>query len=62
VVTRVPIDVVLYALRRTGLDVTAGAVRKWTFRGHITHTADGYDLEEIRDYLTRRDHDQLTQS
>ncbi|WP_027945966.1 hypothetical protein [Amycolatopsis taiwanensis] len=37
--------------------VSAGALRNWVYRGHITRGAGGYDLAEILAYLERRDDD-----
>lgn len=52
--TRVPADVVLEMLRQDGHHVGTTNLRNWTFRGHITRTKDGYDLDEVIAYLDRR--------
>lgn len=58
---RVPIDLVLLALRESGVDASAGAVRNWVYRGKITY-AKGYDLTEIVAYLDHRATTGRTQS
>lgn len=52
---RVPARLALLALHQSGHNVAAATLRSWVRRGHITRTADGYDLEEIVDYLDCRD-------
>ncbi len=47
--TRVPVDVVLTMLRQSGRRLTPAGLRNWTRRGLITHTEDGYDLDEVAD-------------
>ena len=58
---RVPASLVLLLLHqeayRTGNEsyrIKPATLRSWTHRGHITHTADGYDPREILDYLDSR--------
>lgn len=51
---RVPASLALLALRQSGHHIKPGTLRQWTHRGHITRTADGYDLAEIVVYLDRR--------
>lgn len=62
---RVPASLVLLLLHReadrTGDEryrVTAGALRNWVYRGHITRGPGGYDLAEVLAYLERRESDQ----
>lgn len=61
-VRRVAAALVLHVLHaeadRTGDEryrVSAGAVRNWVYRGHITRGDGGYDLAEILTYLERRE-------
>jgi tRNA A37 threonylcarbamoyladenosine synthetase subunit TsaC/SUA5/YrdC len=51
---RVPADLVLELLRQEGRPITGSSLRNWTRRGHVTRTADGYDLDAVLDYLERR--------
>lgn len=37
------------------LRITAGALRNWVWRGHITRGPGGYDLSEILTYLEHRE-------
>ena len=50
---RVAMDLVLLALRDSGITVTDATVRSWVRRGHITRTAAGYDLAEITAHVDR---------
>ncbi|MFC0438772.1 hypothetical protein [Kutzneria buriramensis] len=54
---RVPAALALLALRQSGYAIAAATLRSWVFRGHITRTDDGYDLDEITSYLDRRAED-----
>jgi hypothetical protein len=36
------------------LRITAGALRNWVYRGHITRGPGGYNLAEVLAYLDRR--------
>jgi hypothetical protein len=54
VMKRVPVDLVILTLTQSGLHVTARQIRNWRFRGHITRTAEGYDLAEILAYVRGR--------
>lgn len=54
---RVPASLALLALHQSGYPIKAGTLRQWVRRGHITRTADGYDLAEIVTYLDRRNAD-----
>lgn len=56
--TRVSAALALLALRQSGYDITASGLRNWTYRRHITRTAEGYDLREILRYLDTRNGDQ----
>lgn len=38
--------------------ISAATLRKWVQRGHITRGLGGYSLDEIEQYVTRRDVDQ----
>lgn len=51
---RVPVDLVVLVLAQSGITVTPRQIRNWTYRQHITHTNDGYDLTEILAYLEHR--------
>lgn len=53
-IPRVPADLALLFLRQAGHTIKATSLRNWTFRGYITHTAEGYDLVELTAYLERR--------
>jgi hypothetical protein len=54
VTKRVPARLALLALRQSGHTIAPATLRSWVHRGHITRTADGYDLGEIVSYLDRR--------
>lgn len=51
---RVPSDLVLLALRQSGVELKPTSLRNWTDRGHITRTRSGYDLTEVLAYVDRR--------
>lgn len=52
--SRVPVDVVIAMLAQAGIKANARQIRNWTFRGHITRTARGYDLREVLAYIEAR--------
>lgn len=51
---RVPARHLLDLLRQEGRVTTAKDLRNWSHRGHISHTAQGYDIREVREYLDKR--------
>lgn len=51
---RVPVDVVIAMLAQAGITANARQIRNWRLRGHITRTAQGYDLREVLAYLEAR--------
>lgn len=51
---RVPVDLVVLTLTQSGITATPRQIRNWTYRGHITHTREGYDLGEVLAYLDNR--------
>lgn len=55
---RVPAALALLALHQSGRPLTAGTLRQWVRRGHISRGRGGYDLTEIVTYLDRRDETQ----
>lgn len=42
------------------LDINPRTLRAWKERGHIRRYYDGYDIQEIRDYLANRDQAKVT--
>lgn len=52
---RVPAHLALRLLHDSGYTITAGALRQWVYRGHITRGKGGYDLAEIVAYLDARE-------
>lgn len=51
---RVPARLVRLLLEQSGRPIAPDSLRNWTRRGHITRTAEGYDLREVVAYLDRR--------
>lgn len=51
---RVPVDVVVRTLARSGITANARQIRNWTLRRHISHTRQGYDLHEVLRYVESR--------
>lgn len=51
---RAPADLVILLLAAEQIVIRPTSLRNWTHRGHITRTAEGYDLREIVNYLDRR--------
>lgn len=50
---RVPAELVILMLAQDGIQVNARQLRNWKLRGRISR-GEGYDLQEIVDYLDRR--------
>jgi hypothetical protein len=53
--SRVPVALAVLILKQSGYDVKPATLRKWVERGHITRGSGGYSIEEIRQYIERRE-------
>lgn len=51
---RVPAELAVVMLRSSGVTVQPATLRQWVRRGHITRTAEGYDLHEIAAHIEHR--------